>query len=600
MKEKKWMLQYFHERTCQPQPLEAFEREAKEAAALGAEYIFISEIPKRKEEWTDMEGDPYPNWGMLQTSLFKLAVPKALERWLDKSYAERNRRLLAGRAEIARRYGLKTALVLIDPFYLPEEAYLAHPAWRGPRCDHPRRSRKMYFAPCVDNEEVRALYREALEVLFREVDLHYIQIITNDSGTGICWSDGLYNGKNGPASCRDIPMADRLAGFLQVFSDCADGYPHGLLIDLTSDILGYKAPDAAMEQSYGRLKEGQMLSGRDRNGIRRVFQYQFHEYEHVRPLKNLAFPIALTGILWEAQRSEAEWIRIIVPESNSREYEAVLRAWRQQNVNRYQDLSAVLESAAVLLAGEENASDLLEAWAETQEAMQRLKDMHYDNVVMMPLVSQRLINRPLVPFPERLTEEESAYYRQYLFQATTKEQAQDYMNIQGMEFVRGFTASRMVCLMGKDAVRHLEKSIEALERMKECSGKTKAFGIEQITQRRVLICLLRTLIHAVRYQAILDRTDQEEQPAWQTVWPVRGDERLLEMNEICRAEIDNTYALYGYAAKEPGAHFVLAEKETEEDIFLLSPKLPEQLIKKAEIMLAHMRDAELRYESTNR
>lgn len=301
-------------------------------------------------------------------------------------------------------------------------------------------------------------------------------------------------------------MAERLAGFLQIFTDSAGVYSHAFLIDLTSDILGYKAPDPALDQSYGRLREGQMLGGRDRNGRRRVFQYQFYEYEHVRPMKNLAFPIALTKVLWDAQRSDAEWIKIIVPESIRQEYEAVLHAWKQHRPERYQDLFLVWTSAALLVAGEENASVLLEAWMETEEAMQRLKDMHYDNVVMMPLISQR----------------------------------------------------------------------------------------------RVLICLIRTLMHAVKYQEILDRTDSEEQPLLQTVWPVSGDERLLEMNEICRAEIDNTYELYGYIAKAPGAFLALAESEKGEDIFLLGQQLPGQLLKKAEIMLAHMRDGEQRYESTNR
>jgi len=37
-----------------------------------------------------------------------------------------------------------------------------------------------------------------------------------------------------------------------------------------------------------------------------------------------------------------------------------------------------------------------------------------------------------------------------------------------------------------------------------------------------------------------------------------------------------------------------------EDIFLLSQNLPRQLEKKAQIMLAHMRDTEKRYESPNR
>ena len=156
--EKKYMLHFFHERNYEPQSLQAFEREAVQAAQAGATHMYVMDVPKRFEDWSAHPGDPYPNWGMLQTCLFKLVVPRALEPYLDADYARRNLELVRRRSEIVKKYGMQAAVVVIDPFYLPEQAYLDHPAWRGPRCDHPRRSRDMYFSPCIDNEEVRGLY----------------------------------------------------------------------------------------------------------------------------------------------------------------------------------------------------------------------------------------------------------------------------------------------------------------------------------------------------------------------------------------------------------------------------------------------------------
>lgn len=600
MKEKKWMLQYFHERTCRAQSLEEFEAEAKKAAELGAEYIFLSEIPKRKEEWTCAGGDPYPNWGMLQTSLFKLALPEALTPWMDAEYADENRKLLKKRSEIAKRYGLKAAMILIDPFYLPEEAYLAHPDWRGPRCDHPRRSRRMYFSPCVDAEGVRQLYREALSVLWNDVDVHYMQIITNDSGAGICWTEGLYAGKNGPKACRHIMPADRLAGFLQIFQESAKALGHDLLIDLTSDILGFKEPDPSMISAYAGLEEGQLINGRNRDGKRPVWQYQFMEYEHVRPLRKIPFPAAVIRQLWEAERSDAEYIRLIIPENAYCEYEAALKSWRERKGNQYGDMLAVCLDAAKRTAGEENASALMEAWIQTQEAVRHLIDIQFDNFVMMPLISQRLINRPLVPCPDRLTEEETAYFWPYLFQAVTREQALDYMNIQGMEFVRGFCACRMMSLIAAEAQKHLEKAISAYKGMVRNEVWRQEYGVDAVNRLNVLRCLIRTLVHAARYQEILDRTDAAEEPERQTIWPVLGDERLLCMNEICREEIDNTFELFGLISERPEDYIVTAAEDSEEDIFLVGKDLPQQLLKKTRIMLAHMRDAEDIYESSNK
>ena len=600
MQNKKWMLQYFHEKTYTPQPFCEFEAEAKRAAALGAEYVFISDVPKRREEWTSKDGDPYPNWGMLQTSLLKLVVPKALEPWMDAEYARKNRELLKERTEIAKRYGLKAGLVLIDPFYLPEEAYLAHPTWRGPRCDHPRRSTHMYFSPCVDEPEVRQLYREAMEVLYRDVDISYIQIVTNDSGAGLCWSHGLYSGENGPAACQNVPLPQRLLGFLDVFTETARECGKEIMIDLTSDIIGFKKPDPALAMCYGSLKAGQLISGRNRDGARPVFQYIFMRYEHVRPLRDLAFPLAFARILWEQENGQAQWLKLILPECGHHEYEAVLEAWKSVGGPQYTDLLAVEQEAAKLVGGRDNGSVLLQIWTEMDNAIEKLSSLQLDNFVMMPLVSQRLINRPLVPYPELLTEEERSYYRPYLFQAMTEEQAQDYMNIQGMEFLSGFSAARITRLCCGEAKKYLNNAISLLSRMKNTEEWHEADSALMADRLKVMCCLIDTLAHGAEYQQILDATRPEESAELKTVWPITGDDRYYRLNELARAEIDNTYQLAALLRGRTEQFFVVTEPEAGEDIFLLSRDLPQQLEMKARIMLAHMRDSEKRYESPNR
>ena len=53
----------------------------------------------------------------------------------------------------------------MEPAYFPEQAYLDHPKWRGARCDQTRRSRSEYYAPCVENPEVRRMYVDAVAKL---------------------------------------------------------------------------------------------------------------------------------------------------------------------------------------------------------------------------------------------------------------------------------------------------------------------------------------------------------------------------------------------------------------------------------------------------
>ena len=48
--EKKYMLHFFHERNYEPQSLQAFEREAVQAAQAGATHMYVMDVPKRFEE----------------------------------------------------------------------------------------------------------------------------------------------------------------------------------------------------------------------------------------------------------------------------------------------------------------------------------------------------------------------------------------------------------------------------------------------------------------------------------------------------------------------------------------------------------------------
>ncbi len=58
--------------------LKEFEQKVKRSAELGATHITISQIEKSRWQWDRDLNDPYPNWGMLVTALFKIIVPKEI------------------------------------------------------------------------------------------------------------------------------------------------------------------------------------------------------------------------------------------------------------------------------------------------------------------------------------------------------------------------------------------------------------------------------------------------------------------------------------------------------------------------------------------
>ena len=164
--------------------------------------------------------------------------------------------------------------------------------------------------------------------------------------------------------------------------------------------------------------------------------------------------------------------------------------------------------------------------------------------------------------------------------------------------MRGFCAVRMVRLIGDQVKMHLQRARSVLGKMTENSLWNREQTAFYRSRLDVFACLVTTLQHAVQYQEILDGTAPGETASLGTVWPIPGDERYRRLNDICRAEVDNTYALYRELSGRTAEYFVLTEEE--EDIFLLGAALPEQLLKKARIMLAHMRDTLECYESPNR
>ena len=88
---------------------------------------------------------------------------------------------------------------------------------------------------------------------------------------------------------------------------------------------------------------------------------------------------------------------------------------------------------------------------------------------------------------------------------------------------------------------------------------------------------------------MLDRSDFSIPPVETPIWHVPSDQRLLILQEVARDEIDNVHTLMELLEKYPLARqLAVAPSVEEEDVFLLSPRVPEQLEKKRRIMLREL------------
>jgi hypothetical protein len=576
--------------------LEEFRVYAERAKAANATHVLISQMPKSFWMWEADLSNPYPNWSMHHCQLFKLIIPPPLKGYLPADHVAECFKLVADRCDILERLGLKAALNSNEPFWLPDAVFTDHPSWRGPRVDHPRRSTVPYYAPCIDNPEVLDLYSYAAEELAKKTNVDYVGIMSNDSGGGICWSTGLYPGPNGPSACRNRSMGDRITGFINALSKGAEAGGRSILFNFNAN-LGFKEPEYQVDLVWPRLKENQIVNGRDREGRIPVVSVNAQEM-YLNPLRDIPLMMRFARSLDAAAASARPVVTINVPQSDMDEAWVYLDLFFQKPTSGFADTVALVKEAAARVDGP-SANALVDIWQQVDDAVTSVTYLGL-NMLQYGTLHQRWINRPFVPFPDELAPEYRDYYRKFQFQAQDGTHAGDLMDIQGIEAIRGFSGVFLAVealRRGRQSIANARKGIAKLSADKTGELKSKFLLISDRLQ--VLDCFLRCIANAARFQEIIDRTDFEAIPKTECRWPTRNDPRIEQMQGIMRDEIDNVNEL-ALLIEGRVKLFLSAEDDARlEDIFNYGPDLANQLRLKARIMLDHYNDLNRIYETNN-
>ncbi len=561
-------------------PMADFECDVQKARDAGATHMMISQLEKSRWIWERDLSDPYPNWGMLFTSVFKIIVPPELKSYLPEDYAQRNLATLKARSEILQKYGLKGAVQFCEPFYLPEAVYQEHPDWRGPSCEHPRRARNQYFSPCVDQPVVLDLYRRTLKELISQVEVDYVFLHTNDSGSGLCWSNGLYNGANGPAWCQPRPPAERIIGFLETFQQAGREVGREIEVEINANI-GFKQAEHTMDSIWPSLKDGMAVNFKNRHGRAQTAWIDAGWEFSVAPVLGIPLVEAFLERLEAVYDSPAEIASFTLAPVADDEYIRVIAAFNRNPTHGLRDRAALLRSVATDIAGEDRADALVEAWHKISTGLLHFHDSNIEGLTVCS-VNQRLLNRPFVLFPAELTAEEKSYYRPFLFQANDEAQASDLLNWQCTSFIRGAYA---IFLAAKSLGRAMQANQAAIDVL-SAAGESASFVL-LADRLRLLNALYLNAIHAMKFQDIIDSTDFSIPAEISPRWPQDADPRMLEYQALTRAEIDNTLEIIRLIEGRERQMLVTAPTPELEDIFMLSPDITSQLRKKIAIMEAH-------------
>lgn len=585
---------------CNTNSLDEFRKLAEFAKKADATHVNISQVETAMWQWDLDRTDPYPNWGMSNATLFKVALPGVLEKYIPAAYPARNLEMFSKRAEILKEYGLKAMFVGMEPAWLPNEVYRDHPSWRGPRCDQPRRARNEYYAPCTDNPEVQALYKESMKKLCSVIPVEYFEFLTNDSGGGVCWAGLLYPGANGPTSCRHTSMGDKVTNFLTVLQDAAAS------VGVKAEV-GYRKQFTAEEMSsiVPKLKEGQFCQGKYKDSSFSTKLIGLPDWQDCSYSINGLYPIVgVAEQMADACNDPNCNINYLIKDMNQKEVMQLIIDNSKTIENSTMGKYKALYKTAVSIIGEKYADKLVDMWEYTQKVYDRMGFWNVGgHVSELGTVHQRWLTRPLVAFESELSDEEKSYYRPFLFQAGTEEDAQNLVNMQATIWLGGESARINFRNCSRLAILDIKSAVDIIDELltKDDIGDYKEDLKEHKLRLRLLAYTFRNQKNVITFQSIMDRTDKTEVATDKTiVIDEQGDKRFYKVMAILREEIDNTYEIIKILDEAKTNILNCTPTEEQETIMRFGPDIKNDLLKKVDIMERHKLEFERLFKSYNK
>ncbi len=576
------------------QDTERFTQEVGQLRELGATQMNITKgLPIARFEMD--RDDPYPGWFTHHIALFKVFPPAALAPYMDMNYARRLQKLIGARCQAIAGNGLTATWTANEPTVLPEDFFVAHPEYRGPRIDQITRSRKIYFAPNVDHPDVLAMYREAtgkLLDLCPQIDTFIW--VTTDAGSGFAWNPGLYPGANGNSDGFKKPLADRVVSFMTNIQQAAAAKGKAVRIninqieprrwmiptfgpDTEANIVRQLPPGLAVNDKEG--PDGKRFD----TGVQRPGDGPFS------PIAGLVVP-SFAPV--KPSASPRKGFDLGSPEAAAFNYR-LARSTKDQPMDDRLKRLAALHRFAVGEVGEAQAGNLLEAWEALDQVALLMQPLDFGGMLEFGHVLNRWLERPMVPYPAELTEAETVAWKPYLFQARGESQATNLADIQAMRMYEGWGARLLFQQTIDVAMPQAEKAKAIFDGIAASRPDAASRAEWDLTAKRTqaLIYLLRSADNMVEYQAQLDRvTAIGAKPEENPVLGVQADWARADLMNLARSEIDTAVAMEKLLASTDGKILEAAPTTTEEYALRLGPNVRENLRQKIKTMNAHWRD----------
>ncbi len=575
------------------------------ATLCGATHLKVEGI-RGMPQWydpllMDNDIDPYPNWSQATIGLLRAFPPPVLAEWIPSEVTDHLRAGLDEKVKVMRQHGLRGMLQGLEPLWLPEAAYLAHPRWRGSQCELGRIAGKPYFAPNIDEPEVLDLYRHAMHAFcnaYPEFDI--FSFFTNDSGTGLPWTTYAYPGPNGPMRSRHLDPGKRVVDWLDALQSGAQDADADVVINLKS--FSFAPGEAAAIRA--RLGKHYFLNNQNGDGDLLIGAGTGCS-ELAKPVVGLFDPESFVQGLQQVFRTKDGTVRMISARDDkgilSR---SLLEAFSSDPGEGSVHCARLLHKTAEKMVGADYAETLISVWRMVTTAAGTVRQVRQRGGVSLStaLTTARWLNRPLVLDPLGLTDQETADFRPYLFSTGTPEQDANLCYILGKPVFIGSGVVWMTRWCLQDAIDTLLGARKALRPLLDnLSGEMHDEMALYDARIGTFICTLETSKNVVQYQHALDISDQPRFGANPLDFDdnIQYDQRALELRKIARSEVDNCVELIELLDEFPTDLLIdSADRPEEETVFIFSPELKENLQHKIQTMLTHWHEYEQRFPTS--
>jgi len=586
---------------------EGFRRLVELAATYGATHVQVGLLPFRTGCWVMPGDDPYPAWSVTAPSILRVCPPEVLHEWLEPDHARDVQNYLHWQFEIMKPYGLRGSCNAVEPHWLPEGVYRAHPNWRGAQCELGRIARRPYFAPSIDEPEVLDLYRSAmrqLQTLFPEIDEY--NFLSNDSGGGIAWTPNVYPGRNGPVKHLHGSGGQRLAGWLRAIQAGAEEAGSSIRLHLHSSGL----PTELVETARQSCPAGCFVNGLDRegrSGRQGGATFGGGTWFAFYPAKGLGSPEAfLRGLQGIYAGPEDGSYSVRVHEDYVDELTVMGEVFAANPDGGVMALTRNTLGTARRFCGSEAGADaLVEVWRTVDAALRNVAQVRQKGFgLVLPFagVSMRWLLRPLVPRPTELTADEKAHYERFLFSTASAADNASFGLVLGKGVFRGESVMWMARWCLHEAVGLLRGAAGRVRGLVEQTDDAAARDRLTLYAARIeaCACCAANIKNTIMYQYALDVADQPQFGPNPMDYDdnILYDQRALTLRKIAREELDNTYELLALVERFDADVIERAAVAEDESVFMLPVDLAGAMARKAEVMLDHWGDYETLYPAT--